>query len=131
MSTQKWLISYYGGTALFVVLDLFLSLNVRAAFLEPWPAARAGYYVFLFACFALMFWRPAWATAVGTSESLASLVALILGMSVRVMVPTDAIMEGNVEIVTAQEIVNFVIVGSVAYFAWIQGAKSLRKNLRS
>jgi hypothetical protein len=126
MSTKKWLIGYYGATLLFVLLDSFANLNIRAAFLESWPVARAGYYAFCFACLALILWRPAWATAVGTVESLISLIALILGMGIRIMVPNDAIFEEKVDIVTMQEIVNFIIVGTVAYFAWIRGMKALK-----
>lgn len=126
MSKQKWLIGYYWATILFVLLDFLVSLNIRAAFLEPWPMARAAYYAFCFVCLGLILRRPGWATAVVTCESLISLVALILGMGVRIMVPNDAIVEENIDIVTIQEIVNFVIVGTVAYFAWIQGLKTLK-----
>ena len=118
MNTQKWLIGYYWATILFVLLDFIVSLNIRAAFLEPWPMARAAYYAFCFVCLVLILRRPGWATAVVTVESLISLVALILGMSVRIMVPNDAIFEESVNVVTIQEIVNFVIVGTVAYIAW-------------
>lgn len=128
MSTKKWLIGYYGATILFVLLDLLASLNLRAAFLEPWPAARATYYALCFACLALILWRPGWATAIVTVESLISLVALILGMSVRIMVPNDAIFEEMVTIVTFEEIANFVIVGTVAYFAWIRGMRKLKNQ---
>lgn len=126
MNTQKWLIGYYWATILFVLLDFIVSLNIRAAFLEPWPMARAAYYAFCFVCLVLILRRPGWATAVVTVESLISLVALILGMSVRIMVPNDAIFEESVNIVTIQEIVNFVIVGTVAYIAWVRGLKALK-----
>ena len=126
MSTQRWLIGYYGATLLFVLLDFLVSLNIRAAFLEPWPVARAGYYAFCFACLAGILWRPGWATAIVTLESLISLVALIFGMAVRIMVPSDAIFAESPNIVTIQEIVNFVIVGTVAYFAWVRGMKALK-----
>ena len=61
-----------------------------------------------------------------TIESLISLVALIFGMSVRIMVPNDAIFDESADIVTVQEIMNFVIVGTVAYFAWIRGMKAMK-----
>ena len=126
MNTQKWLIGYYWATILFVLLDFIVSLNIRAAFLEPWPMARAAYYAFCFVCLVLILRRPGWATAVVTVESLISLVALILGMSVRIMVPNDAIFEESVNVVTIQEIVHFVIVGTVAYIAWVRGLKALK-----
>ena len=73
-----------------------------------------------------MVWRPSWTTPITTLESLVTLVALILSMAVRVMVPNDAIFEKNVSIVTYQEIINFVISGSMAYIAWARGLKALR-----
>jgi hypothetical protein len=117
---------YYGATAVFLALDYGLGFNVRVAFLDGMPAARVAYYSICFACFALMIWRPGWATLIGTVESLVTLIALILGMAMRVMVPNDAIFEENASIVTVQEIINFLISGSVAYLAWIRGLKTIR-----
>jgi hypothetical protein len=117
---------YYAATVLFLLLDYVLGINVRVAFLEPWPGARVAYYLVCFACFALMVWRPAWTTLIGTFESLVTLVALILGTAIRVMVPTDAIFGENAAFVTVPEILNFLISGSMAYLAWVNGLKQLR-----
>ena len=119
---------YYAGTAFFLVLDYGLGINVRVAFLDQLPSARVAYYGICFACLALMLWRPGWATLIGTFESLVTLVALIFSMAVRVIVPNDAIFEENALFVNVQEIINFVISGSVAYFAWITGLKKLRNQ---
>ncbi len=126
MRAQHVLIVYYAATALFLLLDFGLGVNVRLAFLEPWPGLRAGYYGFCLALLVAMLWRPGWSAALGTVESLGTLVALILGMGVRVMVPNDAIFEENVPFVTSQEIVNFVIAGFAAYVAWMEGMKQLK-----
>lgn len=126
MNIARILPWYYGATALFLALDYGLGLNVRVAFLDSMPTARVAYYGICFACFGLMIWRPGWATLIGTLESLVTLIALILGMAVRVMVPNDAIFEESAAIVTIQEVLNFLISGSVAYLAWIRGLKSLR-----
>ena len=125
MFRDRILTWYYAATALFVLLDYGLSVNVRVAFLEPFPVARLVYYLVCFACLALMLWRPAWATLIGTIESLVMLVALIFNMAVRVMVPTDAIFVENASYVTFQEIINFVIAGYIAYFSWVSGMKQL------
>jgi hypothetical protein len=121
---------YYAATALFVVLDVSLDLNIRAAFLEPWPTARLAYYGFCFACLAAVVWRPQWSAWIGTGESLVVLVALIMSMALRVMVPNDAIFDENARFVTFEEIINFLLAGFVAYFAWINGMKRLtgKKN---
>ena len=128
VNNERILSLYYAGTALFLLLDYVLGINVRIAFLDPWPLARLGYYAFCFACLALIVWRPARAAAVGTVESRITLVALILGMGLRILVPNDAIFEENLTIVTTEELVNFLIVGFAAYFAWVRGLKAL--NLR-
>ena len=65
-------------------------------------------------------------TLIGTVESLVTLVALILGVGIRVMVPNDAIFHENAAILSYQEIINFVLSGFVAYFAWTQGLKRLK-----
>lgn len=125
MRADRILPWYYAGTILFLLMDYGFGVNIRLAFLESVPTARLAYYGICFACFALMLWRPAWTTLIGTFESLVTLIALIFAMAARVMVPSDAIFEGTGQFVTIQEIINFVISGSVAYLAWMKGLKQL------
>lgn len=128
MSVERLLPLYYAATAVFLLLDYGASINVRVAFLDPWPVARAAYYGFCFACLGLMVWRPAWAALIGSFESLVTLVALIFSMAVRVMIPNDAIFSGSGAFVSLQEIVNFLISGSVAYLAWVRGVRVLQRQ---
>ncbi len=125
MNVARVLPWYYAATGLFLILDYAFDVNIRVAFLEALPAARLGYYGVCFACLGLIIRRPAWTTLVGTFESLVTLIALIFGMGVRVLVPNDAIFAENADIVTAQEVVNFVISGSMAYLSWVKGLKQL------
>jgi len=122
---SNFLIIYYAATAIFILLDYGFGINVRAAFLENAPGLRAGFYLLLFACFALVIWRPQWATLIGTVESLATLIALIINMALRSMVVTDAMLETGTGFVTMPEIINFIIVGGAAYVAYAQGLKRL------
>ena len=128
MRIDRILPLYYAATAFFLLLDYGFGLNVRIAFLDTLPAARMAYYGICFACLGLMIWRPSWTTFIGTFESLVTLIALIFGMAVRVMIPNDAIFEENATILTYQEVINFVIAGSVAYLAWIRGLKELQSR---
>ena len=64
-------------------------------------------------------------TLIGTFESLVTLTALIFAMAIRILVPNDVIFEENSRFLTIQEVINFVIAGSVAYLAWIRGLKQL------
>ena len=126
MSMIRILPWYYAATVVFLLLDYFAGINVRVAFLESLPGARAAYYAICFACLALMIWRPSWTTLIATFESLVTIIALIFSMGIRVMVPTDAIFDENVSFVTYQEIINFMISGSIAYLSWIRGLKALQ-----
>ena len=128
MKPDRILPIYYAATLVFLLLDYGAGLNVRIAFLEPWPVARAGYYGVCFACLALMIWRPAWTTLIGTFESLVTMIALIFSVALRVMIPNDAIFAENVEILTSSQVINFIISGYIAYLAWIRGLRAL--NLR-
>ena len=77
-----------------------------------------------------MLWRPAWAVAVGTVESLISVVALTLAVGLRVMVISEETIETGRGLVTPEEIVNFVLVAGIAYFAYMQGMHHLEREYR-
>lgn len=117
---------YYAATIVFVLLDFVLGINLRAAFLEPYPMARLLYYAFCFACLALMLWQPRWAALIGGVESLFALVTLTFAMMLRVMIVTDEMIESGTGFVRFEEIVNYLIVGSIAYLSWARGIKSLK-----
>jgi hypothetical protein len=117
---------YYAATILFLLLDFVLGVNVRVAFLEPFPMARLAYYLICFVLFALMLWRPGWALLIGTIESLFAVVALTFSMALRVMIVTDEMIQTGVGFVTTEEIFNYLIVGGIAYFSWALGLKSLK-----
>ena len=123
--SRNILVVYYAATALFVSLDYGFDINIRAAFLEHTPRLRLGFYLMLFACFALVIWRPQWSAVVGTVESLVTLVALIINMALRSMVVTDAMIESGSGFITMAEIVNFVIAGGAAYVSYVLGIRRL------
>lgn len=123
--SKRILTFYYAATALFLLLDYVFHVNVRVAFLDPWPAWRAAYYAACLALFAAMVWRPGWAELLGIAESLFTLSALILTTGVRVMVVTDEMIDSGTGFVTAQELVNFVIAGGIAWLSWQRGMLAL------
>ena len=115
---------------MFVILDYFMNINVRLAFLEAWPEMRALYYLLCFACLGLMIWRPGWSLWIGTIESMLALSLLILAMGVRVMtMSTQMPGIGSVPI-TMSEIMNFMIVSMVAYYAYSRGMAAVKKQSR-
>ena len=120
------LLLYYAATAVFLILDFAVDFNVRLSFLEPYPEARLAYYGICFFCLGMMMWRPAWTELIGAFESLVTLVALIFAMGMRTLVPTDRMLEGTVAPVTIQEVINFILAGSIAYVAWRHGISRLQ-----
>jgi hypothetical protein len=121
---------YYGATAVFLLLDYVAGFNIRLAFLDPWPAWRALYYLLCFACLGLIVWRPALTTLVTTIESLITLSALILGMGVRVISLSATVMETGGAIVTTEEILNFLLSGMAAWVGWFRGLQAVERSQR-
>ena len=119
---------YYAATIAFLLLDYLLGINVRIAFLEPWPMARLVYYGICFACLGLVIWRPGWGAMAAAMESLTAVVALTLAMAVRVMIVSDEMIDSGSGFVTGEEILNYVISGSVAYFAWYRAARTISSS---
>ena len=129
-STQimRW---YYAATAVFLLLDLLLDVNVRIAFLEASPALRAAYYGVCFACLGMMLWRPAWTVIISAFESLVTLSALIISFGTHAILVSDAMLEGREPFVSIPEVVNFLMSGSIAYIAWSRGIAELQKGSQS
>ena len=124
--SDRILVLYYAATAVFVILDFALDFNVRVAFLEALPMARAAYYGVCFCCLALMLWRPAWTVLISAFESLVTLSALIISLGIRVLLVADHVLETGSGFITMPEICNFMISGGIAYVAWIKGINRLR-----
>jgi hypothetical protein len=117
---------YYAATVIFLLLDYLLGINLRVAFLDGWAGWRAAYYLFCFACLALVVWRPTLAPLVTTTESLITLVALIISMGVRILIIPDAVLDGGGAVLSAEEIINFAIAGGAAWLGWHRGSLTIR-----
>ena len=121
---------YYAATAIFLMLDYVLGVNVRLAFLTDWPGWRILYYVFCFGCFGVIVWRPALTTLVTTIESLITLSALILGFGIRAMGMSVAVLDYGGGIITVEEVVNFLISGTAAWIGWYRGSRALSRRMQ-
>ena len=124
-SDPRLLVLYYAATIVFLVLDYGFNLNLRIAALDALPELRGAYYLVIFACLGLMLWRPAWATAIGVIESTAMLATLIINMWLRSVGLTYVANETWAGPVTGAEIFNFLLSGSIAYYAWNRGMQDL------
>jgi hypothetical protein len=117
---------YYAATAAFLLLDYAFDVNLRLAFLEPWPGWRALYYAICFSCLGLIVWRPDLTLLVTTVESLITL----LSMGARVLSVSVNVPEMGGGFVTVEEIINFVIAGGAAWLGWFHGSRALHKEFR-
>jgi hypothetical protein len=117
--------AYYAATIVFLMLDYGGGLNVRVAGLEGFPQLKAGYYLVIFGCLGLTLWRPAWSTAVGVIESLATMVTLIFSVALRSMIPTGQMLETGAGFPGVPELVNFLVAGGIAWYAWQRGMTEL------
>jgi hypothetical protein len=131
VTSARLLKLYYLATGVFLLLDYLAGINIRVAFLAPWPGWRALYYLFCLGCLGLIVWRPALTLLVSTIESLLTLSALILGMGVRAMGLSVLALEDGGALISAEEVINFVIAGGVAWIGWFRGTQALQKQLRS
>lgn len=129
-TTRRLLLTYYMATAGFLVLDYVFDINVRLTFLEFQPGLRFIYYLFCFACLALMLWQPGWTVFVAAGESLLTLVLLILSFGSRVVLPTLPDDDGVAPGVTIPAVLNFLLSGTVAYIAWWRAARDLERSIR-
>lgn len=122
---RRVLQAYYAATIVFLMLDYGAGLNVRIAGLEGFPQLKAGYYLVMFACFGLTLWRPRWSTAVGVVESLATLVTLIFSVALRSMLVFEPVAQTGPGFAGVAELLNFLIAGSIAWYAWQRGMTQL------
>jgi hypothetical protein len=114
---------YYLSTAMFLVLDFGLGINVRLSFLEGHDGWRLLYYCACFGCFGIIVARPGWAVPVTAVESLITMVALILSTATRAMNPD--VPGGALSI---EEVVNFLLSGFAAYLSWTRSMTALFGN---
>ena len=126
---DKLLRAYYAATVLFLLLDYLGGINVRVAFLDPWPLWRGIYYLACLGCLGLIAWRPGLTTLVTTMESLLILGALIISTGARVMTLSESALTSTPDFVTTEELVNFAIVGFAAWYGWFRGTEALKKQL--
>ena len=130
MTTTRVLRWYYAATALFLLLDYGIGINVRVAFLEPFPAARAAWYGLCFGCLALMAWRPQWSDVIAATESALVIGALVIGMMTKIMSINESIFLQSGVNFGFEDVTNFMISGSIAYWSWVAALRRLkvRKN---
>lgn len=128
--SQKIFTGYYAATGLFLAADYLAGFNIRLSFLHDFPVLRAVYYGLCLLCFVLIWKRPEWATLVAVVESLLNVSAQILDMGIRVTTLTDAVIDGGRPPISSQEIINFLISGSVGYYGYWVRSRAATQTLK-
>jgi len=107
----------YAATLILAALDYGFGISLRATFIDAWPALQAAWYNACLGC-GLIVWRwPRWSRPVAATESAFVLAALILVTGLRVLMPSDAVLDGVRQPVGVVEIVNVLVSGSAAWVA--------------
>jgi len=121
---------YYAGTLVFLFLDYGLGLNIRIAGLDGHPVLKGGYYFALMGCFGLMLLRPTWSVGIGIVESLATMVTLVFSVALRSLLVSEQTLESGAGAPRIAEIFNFLISGSIAWYAWQSGMRQVFSSRR-
>lgn len=111
---------YFCITPVFILLDYFLGVNVRASALEGMPMYKNLYYGFCIFCGIIMFIFPGWSAVVAMFESAINFFMIAFGIFVpyirTITILADDVFGADWEALGKsldfQPIVNLVIVGS-------------------
>jgi hypothetical protein len=115
---------YYYITPVFILLDYFGGLSVRAAILDTMPIYKNLYYGFCIFCGLGMYFRPQFSAVVALFDSTSIVLMTVLSVFmpyVRCIVQTDDVLNANWGIAGAfsiPKIVNVVLSGTIAVFAF-------------
>ena len=115
---------YYYITPLFILLDYFGGINIRAAVLDSVPLYKNLYYGFCIFCAVCIYFRPQFSAVVALFES--TIIVLITVLSVflpyiQFLMHADDVLNENWDIMNAfsvPRIVNIVLAGTMAVFAF-------------
>ena len=128
--SRRVLVAYYASTALFVLLDFLVGLNLRLAFLDQYTGARLAYYVFCFGCFLAMWRLPRWTGVIAAVESMIALAALIIDFWTRIFAMPAIVIDGG-QPLTFEEVANFMLSGGAAYIALALRTQRAKAELQS
>ncbi len=115
---------YYYITPLFILLDYFGGLSVRAAVLDSMPTYKNLYYGFCVFCAVGIYFRPGFSAVVALFESTIIILMTVLSIFlpyVQCLMEADDVLNTNWDFSNAfsiPRIVNIVLSGTVGIFAF-------------
>ena len=122
---------YYYITPLFILLDYFGGLSVRAAVLDSMPIYKNLYYGFCIFCAVIMYLRPQFTAVVTLFESTIIILITVLGIFLpyfQFIMQTDNVLNENWDIINAfsiPRIVNLIMAGIIAVLAFHGSLRTL------
>ncbi|HCO93768.1 MAG TPA: hypothetical protein DIU00_07450 [Phycisphaerales bacterium] len=114
---------YYYITPLFILLDYFGGLSVRAAVLDSMPLYKNLYYGFCICCGIGIYFRPGFSAVVALFESMIIVLMTVLSVFlpyVRYIMEAD-VLNTNLDFTNTfsiPRIVNIVLSGTIGIFAF-------------
>jgi hypothetical protein len=115
---------YYYITPLFILLDYFGGLSVRAAVLDSMPVYKNFYYGFCICCGVSIYFRPGFSAVVALFESIIIVLMTVLSVFlpyIRYLMEADDVLNTNWDFTDAfsvPRIVNIILSGTVGIFAF-------------
>ncbi len=114
--------AYYWATPLFLLLDLWLGIEIRVSAFIDNPVYRMAYYTFCFFCLGFVHWKPSFSPYIGFLESLGNILILIFGMWMPLVAMTHQAANDQLIVnpITKQMIINFIISGGMGLNSFYQ-----------
>jgi len=127
---------YYYITPLFILLDYFFGINVRAAVLDTMPLYKNLYYGFCIMCGVGVFIFPRLTPVVTLFDSTTSILAIVLTVYmpyIRFVTQSDDILNADMPIVvgiSAPCTINLILVGIMAIIGFHGCLNELQFSMR-
>jgi hypothetical protein len=127
---------YYYVTPLFILLDYFFGINVRAAILDTMPLYKNLYYGFCIMCGVGVFVFPRLTPVVTLFDSTASILAIVLTVYlpyIHFITQTDDVLNADMPMVVGISIpctINLVLVGVMAIIGFYGCLHELQFSMR-
>jgi len=122
---------YYYITPLFILLDYFGGLSVRAAVLDSMPIYKNLYYGFCIFCAIIIFFQPRFTAVVTLFESMVIVLITVLSVFlpyIRFIMQADDVLNESWNITSAlstPRIVNLMLAGTMAIVAFHSSINAL------
>ena len=131
-SIVRW---YFYLTPLFILLDYIWGVNVRVSALDSWPVYLIVFFGLCFVCGVCMYIVPLYSAVVTLFESIINFGMIVFSIFmpyIQNMIYAEDILNADFKAmeksITAQSIVNFVIVGSFVVLTFHKSIQTIQES---